>query len=80
MFAEDANAQGVVDLNDQILRACGILPSKDWAILDYGCGSGRHVYEYLDAGYSNISGYDIGDFVARRQATDHGPLPVWIDW
>jgi SAM-dependent methyltransferase len=70
MFAEDANAQGVVDLNDRILRACDISPSKDWAILDYGCGSGRHVYEYLDAGYCNISGYDIGDFVARRQTAD----------
>jgi SAM-dependent methyltransferase len=70
MFAEDATAQGVVELNDQILKACDISPSKDWAILDYGCGSGRHVYEYLDAGYSNICGYDIGDFVARRQTTD----------
>ena len=70
MIAEDATAQGVVDLNDQILKACGISPSMGWAILDYGCGSGRHVYEYLDTGYSNVCGYDIGDFVARRQATD----------
>ena len=45
-------------------------PSKDWAILDYGCGSGRHVYEYLDRGYSHVQGYDIGDFVVPRQATD----------
>ena len=65
-----ANAQGVVDLNDQILRACGISPSKDWTILDYGCGSGRHVDEHLAAGYSNIFGYDIGDFVEPRQTTD----------
>jgi SAM-dependent methyltransferase len=67
VFAEDASAQGVVDLNDQILKTCGISPSKDWTILDYGCGSGRHVDEYLAAGYSNVFGYDIGNFLAPRQ-------------
>jgi SAM-dependent methyltransferase len=70
VFAEDASAQSVVGLNDDILRTCGVPPSKDWAILDYGCGSGRHVYEYLDRGYAHVQGYDIGDFVAPRQATD----------
>jgi SAM-dependent methyltransferase len=70
VFAEDAKAQGVVELNDKILRACDISPSKDWAILDYGCGSGRHVYEYLDRGYAHVQGYDIGDFVVPRQGED----------
>ena len=70
MFAEDASAQSVVELNDNILRTCGMSPSKDWAILDYGCGAGRHVYEYLDRGYAHVQGYDIGDFVVPRQATD----------
>jgi len=72
VFAEDANAQGVVDLNDRILRACGISPSKAWSILDYGCGSGRHVYEYLDAGHTNIFGYDVGDYVVRHQGISSG--------
>jgi SAM-dependent methyltransferase len=70
VFAEDANAQGVVELNDSILRACGISPSKHWAILDFGCGSGRHVHEYVERGYPHVQGYDIGDFVERRAATD----------
>src|SRR5262245_25331643 len=70
VFAEDANAQSVVGLNDKVLRASGISPSKDWAILDYGCGSGRHVYEYLDKGYAYVQGYDIGDFVVPRKDDD----------
>ena len=70
MSDEDAKAQAVVDLYEQILRECGISPSKSWAILDYGCGSGRHVYEYLEAGYSNVFGFDIGDYVAPRQGAD----------
>jgi SAM-dependent methyltransferase len=39
-------------------------------ILDYGCGSGRHTYEYLDAGYCNAFGYDVQNYVALRAPKD----------
>jgi hypothetical protein len=35
-----------------------------------GCGSGRHIYEYREAGFCNAFGCDIRDFVALGSPAD----------
>jgi hypothetical protein len=48
---EDPSAQRVVELYDGILKSRGRALSPASVILDYGCGSGRHAYEFLDAAF-----------------------------
>ena len=67
---ELAASQLVVPLNERILRDRGIELSKQDAILDFGCGSGRHVYEHLDHGYENIFGYDVQQYLDLRDPAD----------
>ena len=62
--------QRVVDLHLNILRGHGIEIRKDAVILDFGCGSGRHVYEHLDRGFENIFGFDIKTYVDLRDQAD----------
>ena len=62
--------QSVVSLNEMILSEFGIALQRESHILDFGCGSGRHVYEYLDRGYLNVHGYDVRDYVNRRSPED----------
>ena len=62
--------QKVVALNDSILRRHGISLPKDARILDFGCGSGRHTYEYLDAGFARTTGFDVKDYVRLRDPQD----------
>ena len=62
--------QQIVTLNEHILRDQGIELNRDAAILDFGCGSGRHVYEYLDHGYKNVFGYDIQKYIDLRDPAD----------
>ena len=65
-----ADIQRVVPLNEGILSNCGISLAKNATILDFGCGSGRHVYEYLDSGRENIFGYDVQQYLALRDPAD----------
>ena len=67
---EDPSAQQVVELYDAILKSRGrnLLPAS--VILDYGCGSGRHTYEFLDAGFSHVFGYDVQNYVKLRSPAD----------
>lgn len=58
--------QKVVSLNEYVLKKHGIVIDKQAKILDFGCGSGRHTYEYLDAGYPNIVGFDARDYTQLR--------------
>jgi SAM-dependent methyltransferase len=67
---EDPNAQTVVGLNNAILASRGIRLQKDAAILDFGCGSGRFTYEYLDSGFTSVSGYDVANYVNLRKPED----------
>jgi len=67
---EDPSAQRVVDLNHAILKSRGGIVSAQSVILDFGCGSGRHTYEYLDAGFPNAFGYDVKNYVKLRSAAD----------
>ncbi len=62
----------VVTLNAAILNEQGIHIGPESAILDFGCGRGRHVYEHLDLGYRNIYGYDIRNYVDLRDPADIG--------
>jgi SAM-dependent methyltransferase len=77
---EDESAQEVVAFYDAILKSRDIRLAPDSMILDYGCGSGRHTYEYLDAGFRNAFGYDVQNYVALRSPADRerfrfDPLP-----
>jgi SAM-dependent methyltransferase len=67
---EDESAQPVVAFYAAILKSRGIRLVPDSMILDYGCGSGRHTYEYLEAGFRNAFGYDVRDYVALRSPAD----------
>jgi SAM-dependent methyltransferase len=67
---EDQTAQHVVKLYDAILKSCDRVLSPESVILDFGCGTGRHTYEYLDAGFRNTFGYDIKNYVDLRSPTD----------
>ena len=62
--------QRVVALNERLLATLGVTLSKEARILDFGCGSGRHTYEYLDAGYANVVGYDRHNVTALRTPDD----------
>lgn len=61
--------QQIVDLNHSILAELGERPSADWRILDFGCGTGRHVYEYRDRGY-DCWGFDKTNVVSLRDPGD----------
>jgi len=50
----------------RILKSLGVALSPESMILDFGCGSGRHTYEYVDAGFQNTCGYDIRSYVDLR--------------
>ena len=62
--------QKIVALNERILRDHGIHLSRDDNILDFGCGSGRHVYEHIDHGYQNVFGYDVQKYLDLRDSAD----------
>lgn len=62
--------QRVVSLNKFILQRYGIVLNKNANILDFGCGAGRHTYEYLDAGYDRVVGFDVQNYVRLREQTD----------
>ena len=69
---EDPSAQQVVEFYDAILRSRARTLSPDSVILDYGCGSGRHTYEFLDAGFCHVFGYDVRNYVELRSPADLG--------
>jgi SAM-dependent methyltransferase len=70
MFLDAASQDHFVELNDGILRDNGIRLNRDAFILDYGCGSGRHTYNYRDAGYANTFGYDVKNYLDLRSPDD----------
>ncbi len=67
---ELAANQQIVYLNERILKDHGVDLKRDETILDFGCGSGRHVYEYLDHGYENVFGYDVQQYLDLRDPAD----------
>jgi SAM-dependent methyltransferase len=73
---EDEAAQQVVTFYDAILKSRGVALAPDNMILDYGCGSGRHTYEYIDAGFRNAFGYDVQNYVALRSPSEREHFPL----
>jgi SAM-dependent methyltransferase len=67
---KDEAAQQVVELYTGILKSRGRAPSPDSMILDFGCGSGRQTYEFLDAGYRNAFGYEVQNYINLRSPSD----------
>ena len=53
-----------------VLDRIGVSIPKNAKILDFGCGAGAAVYALLDQGYSNVSGYDVSDYVKLRHPAD----------
>jgi len=47
---------------------------KNATIVDYGCGYGRVVAKLLEAGFSNVSGYDTSKELVKRGADIDLPL------
>ncbi|MEP7107428.1 MAG: class I SAM-dependent methyltransferase [Ferruginibacter sp.] len=47
---------------------------KDATIIDYGCGYGRIVNELIEAGFSNITGYDTSIELINRGRVSHLPI------
>lgn len=54
----------------EILNLLGFQLTPEARILDFGCGAGRTVYSLLDAGYVNVVGYDVRDYLELRAPTD----------
>ena len=52
-----------------MLAAKGMYLTPRSRILDFGCGSGRYVYDYRDAGF-DAYGFDIAGSVELRQPSD----------
>ena len=73
---EDPAAQHVVALNRDILAGHGRTLAPDSTVLDFGCGSGRHVYEYIDAGFPDTFGYDVQDYATLRSPADRARFRV----
>jgi SAM-dependent methyltransferase len=61
--------QQMVPVVSFIAEKCGKPLSGERQILDFGCGTGRHVYEFRDAGYQAF-GVDLGDYLALRSPED----------
>lgn len=62
------NQQMVVPLT-AIAADCGRPLTPETKVLDFGCGTGRHVYEFRDAGYQAF-GVDLGDYLSLRSPED----------
>ncbi len=79
---EDEAAQQVVAFYDAILKSRDIRLVPDSMILDYGCGSGRHTYEYVDAGFRNAFGFagpsaSSSTWKTRSSATVPAAPDIW---
>lgn len=60
----------------EILRRMGYDLKPDARVLDLGCGAGKTVYAFRDAGYINTVGFDIKDYLALRDPADRGMFTI----
>jgi len=66
---ELAPDQRIVPVTQAILSEHGFSLASDHAVLDFGCGEGRHVYEFRDAGFQAF-GYDRENCLRLRDQAD----------
>jgi SAM-dependent methyltransferase len=71
-------AQSVVRRTVCLLEKFGFELQRNHRVLELGCGSGRHVYEFRDAGYQAF-GVDLGDYVQLRDSQDRSWFAVSTD-
>lgn len=55
---------------DPVLSRMGLEIPKGAHILDFGCGAGRTVYDFMDAGYKNVYGYDVQNYLKLPDPAD----------
>lgn len=60
----------------EILRRLGFDLTPEARILDLGCGAGKTVYALRDAGYANVVGFDIKDYLALRDPRDRSLFTI----
>ena len=65
----DISPLGIVSQVRRMLANMNFYLNRDSRLLEFGCGSGRSVYEFRDAGL-NAYGFDIASYVERRQPSD----------
>jgi SAM-dependent methyltransferase len=78
-MSDGGGHEGVVDANLGLLADQGITLSPEHRILDFGCGSGRHVYDHLDRGFPRCQGFDLHDQQILRRAQDRDHFLVGAD-
>lgn len=61
--------QNIVTVTRNILTDQAFALSYDHTILDFGCGSGRHVFEFRDAGFIAF-GYDTANSLILREPAE----------
>jgi SAM-dependent methyltransferase len=71
-------AQSVLGRTKCVLQKLGFELQRNHRILELGCGSGRHVYEFRDAGYEAF-GVDLGDYFQLRSPQDRSWFAVSSD-
>ncbi|MFB6178355.1 MAG: class I SAM-dependent methyltransferase [Halorientalis sp.] len=52
---------GPNEVSETLARVCDHYLEEDGAILELGCGSGRHLAHLRDHGFENLTGVDIND-------------------
>lgn len=73
---EDSAALDVVSLYGGILHGHGAPLTTETEILDFRCGTGRHTYQLIDAGFPCSYGDDVVDYLNLRNAADHDRLRI----
>jgi SAM-dependent methyltransferase len=89
-MADNKNEFSVVDFFESTLNRCGYKLDTRSRILDFGCGSGKYVYEFRDRGY-DAYGFEIQPIIEYRSEEDkkyfrvlptmaESPVDYHYDW
>ncbi len=72
LVAENVRFTSEIDIE----RICAEV-ERGSRVLDYGCGYGRVTRKLMDAGFSNISGYDTSQAMIQRGRASDPNLPIF---
>lgn len=75
LFDEDSFEKAAKDM-DRIRRLTGV---EHGAVLDLGCGPGRHAIPFARAGYS-VTAVDLSEFLLERGRAREGDGALDIEW